>query len=35
MLLEDRRQDLDIGSVLALYRAGALPIGPLGSPPPE
>jgi histidine ammonia-lyase len=32
-LVEDRRQDLDIASVLALYRAGALPIGRVGSPP--
>jgi histidine ammonia-lyase len=31
MLVEDRRQDLDIESVLALYRAGELPIGDGGA----
>ena len=32
-LVEDRRQDLDIEAVLALHRAGALPIGALEPPP--
>jgi len=32
MLAEDRRQDLDIQRVLTLYREGALPVGPTGSP---
>ena len=35
MVREDRRQDFDIDAVLALYRTGALPIGPLGSLPSE
>jgi histidine ammonia-lyase len=34
-VVEDRRQDLDIERVLALYRAGALPVGQIGSPPTE
>ena len=32
-VVEDRRQDLDIEAVLALHRAGALPIGALDLPP--
>ena len=32
-VVEDRRQDLDIEAVLALHRAGALPIGALEPPP--
>jgi histidine ammonia-lyase len=34
-VVEDRRQDLDIERVLALYRAGALPVGRIGSSPTE
>jgi histidine ammonia-lyase len=34
-VVEDRRQDLDIERVLALYRAGALPVGQLAPPSPE
>ena len=32
MLTADRRQDLDIEAMLALYRAGGLPVGDLGEP---
>jgi len=32
LVVEDRRQDLDIEAVLALHRAGALPIGALDLP---
>jgi hypothetical protein len=32
MLVEDRRQDLDIARVIDLLGAGALPIGATGSP---
>jgi histidine ammonia-lyase len=31
MLVDDRRQDVDIEAVLALYRSGELPIGALGA----
>ena len=31
MLVEDRRQDLDIEAVLGLYRGGELPIGEQGA----
>jgi histidine ammonia-lyase len=32
MLTADRRQDLDIEAMLALYRAGGLPVGDLSGP---
>jgi hypothetical protein len=31
LVVDDRRQDLDIEAVLALYRDGELPIGELGA----